>query len=101
MALLVPPQQQPPVGGQDVSSKPRPNPSTAPAISYTPTDTTIPPILYEKIPNLESYKKLKEAERNIDLLTTRKAMDFQAINAKINRAFNVEKGNGNFESIYL
>lgn len=94
MAPLVPPQQQPPVGGQDVGSKPRPNPSTAPAISYTPTDTTIPPILYEKIPNLESYKKLKEAERNIDLLTTRKAMDFQAINAKINQHSTLKKETG-------
>lgn len=94
MAPLVPPQQQTPITGQDVGAKPRPNPSTAPAISYTPTDTTIPPILYEKIPNLELYKNLKEAERKIDLLTTRKAMDFQAINAKINQHSTLKRETG-------
>lgn len=94
MAPIIPPQQQTPVGGQGVASKPRANPSAAPAVSYTPTDTTIPPILYEKIPNLELYKKLKETERKVDLLTTRKAMDFQAINAKINQQASLKKETG-------
>lgn len=53
-----------------------------PAISYTPTETTIPPQLYSKVPNLDQYKRLKEAERNVDLAVLRKALDFQAIQQK-------------------
>ncbi|KAK6454394.1 subunit of SWI/SNF transcription activation complex [Scheffersomyces xylosifermentans] len=64
------------------NNKPRPNPAATPAISYTPTDTTIPPSLYHKVPNLELYKKLEEAERGVDLLISRKALDFQAIQQK-------------------
>ncbi|KAK6199916.1 subunit of SWI/SNF transcription activation complex [Scheffersomyces amazonensis] len=71
-----------PVQHAPPGSKPRPTSVAAPAISYTPTDTTIPPALYNKIPNLELYKKLKEAERRVDLLISRKALDFQAIQQK-------------------
>lgn len=55
----------------------------APSVSYTPTDTVIPPELYDKIPNLELYKQLKEGERELDLLLSRKALDFQAIQQKL------------------
>ncbi|MCP8719223.1 MAG: hypothetical protein M5F18_08005 [Asgard group archaeon] len=67
------PQQPPPV------NKPRPNANAVPAISYQPTDVTITPELYDKVTNLEEYKKLKEAEKKLDLLIARKSLDFQAI----------------------
>lgn len=94
MPPLVQPPQHAPTGGQGVSARPQLNPSAAPAISYTPTDTTIPPTLYEKIPNLEMYKELKEAERKVDLLMTRKALDFQAINAKISQPSSLKRETG-------
>lgn len=65
-----------------VVNKPRPATNATPALSYTPTDTSIPPSLYSKIPSLELYKKLEDAERGIDLLILRKALDFQAIQQK-------------------
>ncbi|KAK6460839.1 subunit of SWI/SNF transcription activation complex [Scheffersomyces coipomensis] len=68
--------------GPAVVNKSRPNTVGAPAISYTPTDSTIPPALYHRIPNLDLYKKLKEAERKVDLLISRKALDFQATQQK-------------------
>ncbi|OBA20068.1 hypothetical protein METBIDRAFT_33041 [Metschnikowia bicuspidata var. bicuspidata NRRL YB-4993] len=52
-----------------------------PAISYTPTDVTIPAKLYDKVPNLEWYKKLQEAERKLDLLIAQKSLDFQSVQA--------------------
>lgn len=67
---------------QVAANKPRANPAGLPAISYSPTDITIPPALYDKVPNLEQYKKLKEAEEQIDLLIARKALDFQSIQQK-------------------
>lgn len=65
-----------------VPGKPRPNPSATSSISYTPTDTSIPPKLYDKVPNLDMYKKLKDAERQIDLVNVRKGLDFQSIHSK-------------------
>lgn len=61
---------------------PRPNAAPAPTISYTPTDIVIPANLYNKVPNLDLYKKLKDAERQVDLLITKKGLDFQAIHSK-------------------
>lgn len=69
----VPPQAQVP------PNRPRPNPSSHPAVSYTPTDVTIPEYLYEKVPSLELYKRLKAAEKDLDLLISRDALDFQLI----------------------
>lgn len=53
----------------------------APAISYTPTEVTIPAKLYDKVPNLEWYKKLQEAEKQLDLIIAQKSLDFQSIQA--------------------
>ncbi|KAG7663147.1 SNF12 [[Candida] subhashii] len=64
------------------ANKPRPNVAGIPTISYSPTDITIPPALYDKVPNLDQYKRLKEAEERIDLLISRKALDFQSIQQK-------------------
>ncbi|KAG7195674.1 SWI/SNF complex component snf12 [Scheffersomyces spartinae] len=61
------------------SNRPRANPSSHPAVSYTPTDITIPEYLYEKVPSLELYKRLKAAEKDLDLLISRDALDFQLI----------------------
>lgn len=50
-----------------------------PAISYAPTDVTIPARLYDKVPNLTLYKKLMDAERQLDLFIAQKGLDFQSI----------------------
>lgn len=52
-----------------------------PAILYTPTDVNIPPRLYEKVPNLDLYKKLQAAEHRLDLFIAQKSLDFQAVQA--------------------
>ncbi|KAI3403487.1 SNF12 [Candida oxycetoniae] len=65
-----------------------------PVISYSPTDITIPQSIYDKIPNLEEYKKLKEAEKKIDLLISRKALDFQAIQQKTIHPFEIKPSTG-------
>ncbi|CAK9439578.1 uncharacterized protein LODBEIA_P36780 [Lodderomyces beijingensis] len=65
-----------------------------PTISYTPTDITIPQSIYDKVPNLEEYKNLKEAERKIDLLIARKALDFQAIQQKTIHPFEYRSSTG-------
>ncbi|ODV80180.1 subunit of SWI/SNF transcription activation complex [Suhomyces tanzawaensis NRRL Y-17324] len=64
------------------NAKPRQHAAAAPVVSYTPTETVIPPTLYHKVPNLELYQKLKEAEKDVDILISRKALDFQAIQQK-------------------
>ncbi|KAI5960890.1 SNF12 [Candida theae] len=89
----VPPQQaaQPP---PPPVNQPRSTASSIPAISYTPTDITIPPSLYDKIPNLKDYKALKEAERRVDLLIARKALDFQAIQQKSIHPFEYKPSTG-------
>lgn len=79
---------------QGIPNKPRVNPAAAPSVSYTPTDTTIPINLYDKIPNLELYKKLKDAEHNINLTVSRKALDFQAIQQKAIYLSNFSKETG-------
>lgn len=71
-----------PLPQHTAAAKPRNSSAANPTISYTPTDTVIPANLYDKIPNLELYKKLKDAEREVDLLISRKALDFQAIQQK-------------------
>lgn len=53
-----------------------------PTVSYSPTETTIPPSLYAAVPNLRLYKKLAAAERDVDLLILRKALEFQAVQQK-------------------
>lgn len=55
--------------------------NAAPAASLTPTETTIPPRLYNKVPNLELYKKLQDAEKQLDLLIAQKGLDFQSVQA--------------------
>lgn len=65
-----------------------------PTVSYSPTDITIPQSIYDKIPNLEDYKNLKEAERKIDLLIARKALDFQAIQQKTIHPFEYKSNTG-------
>lgn len=91
--MIVPNQQQG-LSSQSGSVKQRPNPSATPTISYTPTDITIPPTLYDKVKDLDLYKKLKEAEKKLDLLKTRKALDFQAINAKLSQTTSAKKDTG-------
>lgn len=65
-----------------------------PAISYTPVDTKIPPALYGKIPNLDLYKKLEEAERKIDVVSARKSLHFQTLNAKTNQILSSKREEG-------
>ncbi|KAI5965299.1 SNF12 [Candida pseudojiufengensis] len=84
-------QQQPPPQPQ---VKPRSSANAIPTVSYSPTDITIPPTLYDKIPNLKEYKRLKEAERKIDLLIARKALDFQAIQQKTIHPFEYKTNTG-------
>ncbi|CUM64028.1 uncharacterized protein PRCAT00001616001 [Priceomyces carsonii] len=72
----------------------RPNPSATPTVSYTPTDTIIPSSLYDKVPNLNLYKRLKDAERKIDLLVSKKALDFQAIQQKAIQPSNFKRETG-------
>ncbi|EGV64882.1 SWI/SNF and RSC complex subunit Ssr3 [Yamadazyma tenuis] len=69
-------------GPVPVQGKPRPNPAAAPAIQYTPNDLSIPAKLYQDTPNLEFYKKLLDAEREIDLISVKKELDFHVIHAK-------------------
>lgn len=64
------------------ASKPRPNPSAAPAVQFTPNDLIIPEKLYDTTTNLEFYKKLTEAEKEVDLVSTKKELDFHVIHAK-------------------
>ncbi|ODV66889.1 hypothetical protein HYPBUDRAFT_110114 [Hyphopichia burtonii NRRL Y-1933] len=73
---------------------PRTNTGPAPSISYSPTDTVIPPQLYDKVSDLEMYKKLQEAERQVDLLITKKGLDFQAIHAKSIQPSNFKNDTG-------
>lgn len=69
--------------------------SIAPAISYSPTDVTIPPKLYKKVPNLEHYKKLQQAEQQLDLFIAQKGLDFQSIQAVSMQPYNIKKETGN------
>lgn len=55
--------------------------TAAPAVSYTPTEINIPSNLYDKVPNLNLYKKLQDAEKQLDLLIAQKGLDFQSVQA--------------------
>lgn len=92
ISMMVPsaPQQQMP----PQVAVPRPNAAPAPTISYTPTDIVIPSKLYDKVPNLDLYKKLKDAERQVDLLITKKGLDFQAIHSKSMQPSNFKSETG-------
>lgn len=63
--------------------------AATPTVSFTPTDVNIPSSLYDKVPNLDLYKKLQDAEKELDLLIAQKGLDFQSVQAdsaqKINR----------------
>ncbi|CCG25972.1 Snf12 protein [Candida orthopsilosis Co 90-125] len=88
------PNQQAPPPPPPPNNQPRSTASSIPAISYTPTDITIPPHLYDKLPNLKEYKALKEAEKRVDLLIARKALDFQAIQQKTIHPFEYKPSTG-------
>lgn len=75
-------------------TKPRTNPSAGPVSSYAPNELTIPETLYDKIPNLDLYKKLVEAERDVDLVATRKELDFHVLHAKSLQPSNFKKQQG-------
>lgn len=64
------------------------------AVSFTPTDITIPPRLYDKVPNLELYKKLQDSEKHLDLLIAQKGLDFQSVQAATMQPHNVKRENG-------
>ncbi|CAN3367056.1 transcription regulatory protein Snf12p [Diutina catenulata] len=82
------------ISSQGQNKAPAPPAGAAPGVSYTPTDLNIPPELYDKIPNLELYQQLKKQEREIDLLISRKALDFQAIQQKSFHPSNVATETG-------
>ncbi|KAK7684837.1 hypothetical protein QCA50_012081 [Cerrena zonata] len=86
--------QQAHPGSVPSNAMPRTNTGPAPSISYSPTDTVIPPQLYDKVSDLELYKKLQEAERQVDLLITKKGLDFQAIHAKSIQPSNFKNDTG-------
>lgn len=71
-----------------------PKRAPAPAISYTPTDVVIPAHLHDKVPDLQLYKQLQDAERQIDLLLTKKGLDFQAIHARSMQPSNFKNDTG-------
>lgn len=73
---------------------PAPPVGATPGVSYTPTDLNIPPYLYDKVPSLSLYKQLKDREREIDLLISRKALDFQAIQQKLLHPLNIPSETG-------
>lgn len=77
-----------------VSALAVPKRAPAPAISYTPTDVVIPPHLHDKVPDLGLYKQLQDAERHIDLLLTKKGLDFQAIHARSMQQSNFKNDTG-------
>lgn len=68
--------------------------TAAPAASYTPTDVNIPLRLYEKVPNLDMYKKLQDAEKHLDLLIAQKGLDFQSVQAASLQPHNVKHESG-------
>ncbi|RLV90137.1 Transcription regulatory protein SNF12 [Spathaspora sp. JA1] len=68
--------------------------AAVPTISYSPTDIIIPPHLYSKVANLEQYKQLIEAERQLDLVLARKALDFQQIQQKTGAATSASSSSG-------
>lgn len=72
-----------PVGSQTgIAGKPRTVTTAAPVVQYTPNDLHIPENLLDSIPNGEFLKKLNKAEQQIDLISTKKELDFHVIHAK-------------------
>ena len=71
---------EPPATG-DAPTKIHQANAPAPAISYAPTEVTIPARLYDKVPNLDWYKKLQDAEKQLDLIIAQKSLDFQSVQA--------------------
>lgn len=71
-----------PYPNSNIHVKSKPNPNATPGIGYTPNELNIPIHLYDKVPNLELYKKLQDAEKEIDLVMIRKELDFHVLHAK-------------------
>ncbi|SGZ49601.1 CIC11C00000004711 [Sungouiella intermedia] len=93
----MPPQQYIPQPGAPVAEAPTKihtsaNPGAA--VSFTPTDVNIPTKLYNKIPNLDLYKKLQESEKQLDLLIAQKGLDFQSVQAASMQPHNVKRETG-------
>lgn len=65
-----------------IAGKPRPVTTATPTVQYTPNDLHIPDNLLESIPNSEFLKKLNKAEQQLDLISTKKELDFHVIHAK-------------------
>lgn len=64
------------------------------AVSFTPTEVNIPSKLYDKVPNLDLYKKLQDSERQLDLLIAQKGLDFQSVQAASMQPHNVKRESG-------
>ncbi|EEQ41699.1 putative transcription regulatory protein [Clavispora lusitaniae] len=68
--------------------------NAAPSVSFTPTETTIPHRLYDKVPNLDLYKKLHDAEQQLDLFIAQKGLDFQSVQASSMQPANNKRQQG-------
>lgn len=93
----MPPQQYIPQPGAPVAEAPTKihtssNPGAA--VSFIPTDVNIPTKLYNKVPNLDLYKKLQESEKQLDLLIAQKGLDFQSVQAASMQPHNVKRETG-------
>lgn len=92
---MVPPQIQVSQGhATEAPLKIHPATTATPAVSFTPTDVNIPSNLYDKVPNLELYKKLRDAESELDLLIAQKGLDFQSIQAESAQQLNLKGETG-------
>lgn len=76
-----------------VSKAQQPTTATS-AVSFTPTDISIPSKLFDKVPNLDLYKKLQEAEKEMDLLISQKGLDFQSVQAESAQKLNLKGETG-------
>lgn len=91
---MPPPQQVAtanPSHGVEATSKVHQATAASPAVSFTPTDVNIPSRLYDKIPNLDLYKKLQDAEKELDLLIAQKGLDYQSVQTETAQQLN-QKG---------
>lgn len=80
-----------PSHGVEATSKVHQATAATPAVSFTPTDVNIPSRLYDKIPNLDLYKKLQDAEKELDLLIAQKGLDYQSVQTETAQQLN-QKG---------
>lgn len=87
----IPPAVQGHAHAAEAASKVHQATTATPAVSFTPTDINIPSNLYDKVPNLELYKKLQDAEKELDLLIAQKGLDFQSVQAETAQKLN-QKG---------